>query len=130
MGPDTVKAVQDAVRPLAEKIGEGAEFLYSVYYKQTIIEGWLKIIVPLIMGVTLFFVAKYWVRFCQKQEKESSDYDKDGWKAAAWVPTITLTAILLIIGTIEMTSGVLRVANPHFYTIDRIIHSVQEKEVQ
>lgn len=140
MNAETVNAIKNAITPLAEKLGQGAEFLYSVYFRQTMIDGAIQIVVGVIgiiaSLVGLYFLFKKLIPQALKTSREywlpnTSVHAPDGVfeDIVAFVVGVA-SVIILFSSSAGIVGGVKRVANPHFYTIDRIINSVQAKEVQ
>jgi hypothetical protein len=130
MNESIVQQVKDALAPVADKLQQGAEFMYGVYYRQTLIEGVLQIVVPLLLIPVLFFLAKKWKAITVEGEAKADHYDKGTWRAFRWIVPTTATILWMTIGIPFMVNGATKVANPHFYTIDRIIQSVRAREVK
>lgn len=129
-----VDKVIEALKPVAEKLGEGAEFLYGVYFRQTLVEGILQIIIPLILIVAVWIGYKYWYRFCKTNDKRNRDsktwaYGGE-WLGMGIVGVGLALAFATAIGIGVIVQGALKVGNPHFYTIQRIIDNVKAKDVQ
>lgn len=130
---NNVDKIIEAIKPLAEKIGQGGEFLYRVYYRQTIIEGILQIVFSLLAVIATAIIYRYWARYAMKQHKErkaaSSYYDGEWYGLGVFGMGIVSLVIAGLAFAVTI-GGVLKVANPNFYTIDRIIRSVQAKEIK
>lgn len=143
MNESIVSQVKEVIAPLAEKIGQGAEFLYGVYYKQTLIEAVVQI-AGCLFAITLVLIAGKVIRAKAKPENfhPNSYYNSDRKGTEAYAGkqqtysnatklTTTLSSIVIVgLISIGIFTGVVRLVNPHFYTIERIIESVRTKEVQ
>lgn len=130
MDAETVKAIKDAVEPLAQKIGQGAEFLYTVYYKQTIAEGFQDVILGT-LGLLLSIASVVaTVKLLKWGLKTWDKYDR----GPATVCTLLVEAMVIATLGGWSVSGVIggakKFVNPHFYTIQRIIDNVKAKEVE
>lgn len=155
--PEAIDSVKEALAPVAEALKQGAEFLYEVYFRQTIIEGILSIAIPIVLLVASIVGQYFWYKFCTKKDQEEKDrYEKkereieeekakskhgyapyrynrepdDGWKVGSWLLGTILIIAVVISAFFSITSGVKQVANPHYYTIDRIINSVKSGEIK
>lgn len=121
----TAKTIIDAVKPLADKIGEGAAHLYTIYVRQAYIEGvtFLSVGIPsalLIMGVSIVFF--------NFGKKIPQDYAGDMKDSAIFLYFVS--AILFITGFIVLivcaTNGIQYLLNPEYQAVQNIINTVKE----
>jgi len=129
MNPETIKAIQQSLEPIAQKIGEGAKFVYEVYYRQTLVEGYLQIIIPVLICIGLIFLTKSWRKFALKKALHCDGYIRDNWIGARWIAPTVVWVIFSVVSLISITEGAMKAANPHYYTIDRIMTSVTGKDI-
>ncbi len=111
MSPETVQAIQTALAPVAEKIGQGAQFGWESVLKQQLIIGIqdfaeLAIIIP---ATILFAILAFrWVR----------EDDMRG--------SVLLIGALAILGTFcvmyNIEDGLGHIINPSYYALDFFIH--------
>lgn len=112
MNPETIEKLKAVFAPVAEKIGQGAEFGYSVVLRQQYVEGVLGLFAAIIGIVVLVIVWKWAFPNIWAERTGNGD---------AEIPAI-MTAILgtvggsasIIVGSITAITHFL---NPHFYTI-------------
>jgi hypothetical protein len=109
MNTETVDAIKDALVPIAAKIGQGAEFGWSVVVKQQFVEG----ISYLVWAgpIALLAIVCWW--FALKYAKET-----DGTSLFLIVPALILT----IWAFTNIDEGVLHLLNPEYYALDFFIH--------
>lgn len=136
-----VDKVINALKPLAEKIGEGGKFLYGVFYRQTVVEGILQMVLTFIGMIVMTILAyKLGKLFLSKQaerakrietikKRQGYSWEENNWTGAliALACSVVFAFSLLVPFFVQ---GALKVGNPHYYTIQRIIDSVQEKELK
>lgn len=121
MSPENIKAIKDALEPLAQKLGQGASFLYETAYKQTVIEaiqdltlGGLGLIAILLI---LFFGIK-------AIKKGLDDGEVDLAFFLICMGGSAVIALSLWAGA-GIMGGAKKLANPHYYTIQSIINQVR-----
>lgn len=119
MDKETVNAVVEGIRPVAEKIGEGAEALYGIYVRQMYAEG-IAVLVLSILGLVSVLV--YWlvVKKFWKTLKDDEDLLAPVMIAGFFY---TLIVCGLCIG--GFWTGTLKTINPHYYAIERIVNQVR-----
>lgn len=135
---DNVEKVIEALKPLADKIGQGAKFLYGVFYRQTLVEGILQLVLcfiaMIVVAVITLKVAKYMIAERQKRAEYIKKHDRYGWEENGWTGALcgllggTLVVYSILIPV--FAQGALKVGNPQYYTIQRIITSAQNKELR
>src|SRR5438045_7122554 len=109
MNEQSIKALQDALNPLAQKLGEGAAQLYAIYVRQMVIEGWLGLLECLAFVVVLYALYRVmWQLWRHRRDYEGEDTP---WKAylAAAVILFIIIAVSLDYG---ITASVGKILNP------------------
>lgn len=110
----TIKALVEALQPLADKLGEGAAHLYELAVRQAFIDGivygtiWLLGAVALAVSTILFFRSK-----------------NDDVAEAAGIFIVFGGAIFLIFGTWAGVTAINALANPEYYAIQQLLESVR-----
>lgn len=136
MNPDTVKSIQEALTPIAEKIGEGAAHLYEIYVRQIVIESWVHIAVAsllllLVIGalVSLPFVYRSGKATVDRLNKKG-DYHRDRdvsdtWQGAYLVIVPIVCVITAGFATAGLSRSVIALNNPEYYAIERLVDQVR-----
>lgn len=111
MSPETVIAIQQALAPIAEKIGQGAAFGWEVVVRQQYFEGLSSLIWSLpvaIIALVLWFT--------------SFKFAKDTDGASLWVivPALVFTVFAFCL----LDNGVLHLLNPSYYALQFFIDLV------
>lgn len=123
MTPETVKAISDAFAPVAEKIGQGAQFGWEVVVRQQIVYGYIGVLWVIIGFIGLIALAVFQVIAWRnhKKEQEISKYNDD-WAVAGIVSLIFggLAILGAIIG--GATDAITHLINPGYYALDFFIH--------
>lgn len=139
MNAGIVEQVKDALAPVAEKLQQGAEFMYRVYFQQTIADALIQIGGAL-LAIALILVTAKVVKGKVKPEyfnpslyswdrREKEDVQKmyaENVRLGVTVASIVISGLV----SIAIFDGARKLINPHFYTIDRIIQSVKDKEIK
>jgi cytochrome bd-type quinol oxidase subunit 2 len=112
---ETVRAIKDALTPIANKLGQGAGHLYEVFIRQQYVHGisefiWAGgLLILAILATCLFFYSK-------KRCEEESYSD---WALGVGVGGVATLAFLLIsFGLIA--DGAMHILNPEYYAIKDI----------
>lgn len=114
---ETVEQLIDELRPLAEKIGEGAEYLWEVSYRQALISGITDLIVAsilLLVMVVSFFYARHVT-------------NTSSWPDDAPPPYFVWTAPNIFVGIFFMSflvSGLKRILNPGYYALEELFKAL------
>lgn len=125
MTPETIKSVQEALTPLAEKLGEGAAHVYEVYTRQIYAES----VGMLVIAGMLSAVLVAWLIFISRPS--SSDPSKT--RAFAWsdasdgFSTVFTSCLSIIIlpGVIALVfNGLIGLINPEYYAIQRLLETI------
>ncbi len=115
---ETIEAIQAALAPVAEKIGQGAEYVWTTVVTQQYVIGisyciWAAACA--VGAVAMFFLSrKFW-----KNHKPTKDYYStgDGWDVAAVFAGV-VAFVLPIVSVICVTQGVMHLINPGFYALE------------
>lgn len=126
MNPESIKQINEALAPVAEKLGQGAEFVYQAYLKQTIINGIQDIILGVLglaVLITLTIKTFLWVkRTTAKMDK----YDEPGmWWAWYSVISVFVWLILGLWSVSGVINGPQKLINPHYFTVNMILEDVR-----
>jgi hypothetical protein len=122
MNSETVKSIQDALTPLATKLGEGAAHVYAIYVREQYVSGvgsiiwsvvWLLLSAAVIVGASKLF------RWASKEDEEEV-------MTAAVIMGTGLGLVILVIATSCLDSGIQHLLNPEYYAIQDILDSVKK----
>lgn len=147
MNEELLDQLFDRLEPIAEKLGQGAEFLWHVAVRQVYLSsvGWFLFAAALIgLGLTMRRLAKReaarWQTLEDKmlERVERGIYQNrgysgltdraikdalDGWKFP-WVALDWLGLAIAVTGVIPFYSGITRLVNPGFYAISKMMEAV------
>lgn len=113
---ETVDEISKALQPLAEKLGESAEYLYGVYVKQMLTEGVIYGVASLVAAIALVFIS---LKIIKHLKSTLSDYDIE-----ATLTVIVLTAMFFGLSVLA-TTNIGKIINPEYYAIERIVDQVR-----
>ena len=98
-----------------QKLGASAQYTYTVYSKQIIIDGWLWILLGILLtaavSVLLIFQRKFWKQF-------DSEYR---------VAVMILTFFAALIAGMSYLQGILHLFNPDYYVFTQIFSALGGK---
>ena len=116
MNPETIKQIQEALTPLANKIGQGTTFAYGIVVKQVYVDS-LKFGLVFLLAATIIAVSLAKVK---KGERFKNPY-------LVAVGFTNKASILLfsLLATFSFYEMVARIINPHFYAIQMILSQVR-----
>lgn len=114
---ETITAIQTALAPVAEKIGQGAEYVWTTVVTQQYVIG---ISLLIWAGFTMLgaLATGFFTRKCLQLAKQEGSYS--GWE----IPAIFLgiaTMVLPIIAVVCLTNGVMHLINPGYYALEFFI---------
>lgn len=112
---DATRQVIEAVKPIAAKIGEGAAHLYEIYVRQMVAEAWATLI-----GIALATVFLLAIIIVFNNFRRARDYNDDARIGFALVQCAA-TAILFCTLVFGVPANVMKLSNPEYYAIERII---------
>lgn len=116
---NSAKLVIDAIRPLAEKIGEGAAHLYEVYTKQVVVEGITTLIIAGFCLLAIPVGIWFW-RLGYKQYVSRKDKREATGEGFVWIGVLLTAAATFGLITSTVT-GIQQLVNPEYTAIQRII---------
>jgi len=118
---NTIHTVVEALKPFANKLGQGAEALYRIYVKQQfavgvaeILWGLFLIVIALVLGTKL----APWLHKRIREENEKKSYYSD--TEAYWMGVMFTWAGVLTASVVAMslvTNGAQHLVNPQYYAI-------------
>lgn len=115
MNPETINQIKELLTPVAQKIGETAEWGWGVVIKQMYVEAVLGT-VGFVVGFILLFIAKKMYPAIKKSWGDGKDED-----VIIAVGGGVLSVILLAIGSVLISSGgytaITHFINPEFYAL-------------
>lgn len=126
---ESVDAVITAIKPLAEKLGEGAAHLYQVYTKQMVAEGIGDLVA---MGIFWLLFVVLCIALAKVAKKSKWDYGEPDNAAAGFTIGLSILGVILfIIGIIwtfsSVTTDVTKIVNPEYHAVQRILETVNPK---
>lgn len=132
MNPETIDKIKEALIPVAEKIGQGAEYVWEVVVRQQAIEG-----IAFLVGSLLCFAAAIAGIHLAKRAWKMPRVKKYSWDdgnavgdMAGFLIAIGITLqIAWIVGAILLTNGILHLLSPEFYAIEFFINLVSNNPV-
>lgn len=121
MNADTVKAIGDALKPLADKIGQGGAHVYEVFTRQQYVVG----VGHVIIGLVLLLLAVIGAVNLRKFIKWDMDDGSDG--VLSFFLCLALLAFFFI-GLAVAVDGVMHILSPEYYAIQDIMCQVKKCE--
>jgi len=120
---EAVESIKEIMTPVAQKIGETAEWGWGVVVKQMYVEATLAT-VYIVIGLIALGVGVSIVKWMYSKAKES-EYDGEGWIAGCFVISaiVCLSTIPFILANIH--TAVTHFINPEFYAIQFFIGLVK-----
>lgn len=118
MNQSIIQQVTQAITPLAQKLGQGAEQLYKIYTRQQFING----ITYLIWALILTIASTVVYRLGKSIWKKEPDLDD----ARFFGGFVLVLAVALLVGAVVLlTSGLQHLLNPQYFTVQQIICTVK-----
>lgn len=128
-----VEKLTPVFQSVAEKIGEGAEFGWSIVYRQQIAYGikdaimcFLELVILIIFLVITVKITKYSIKK-NKEEEEKGNYTGE-YLSFMFIP-IGITIIYFIVFCIDffarLGSAILHLTNPSYYALEFFINLVK-----
>lgn len=123
MNPETIDRIEEALKPLADVAGQGAEYAWTVLVRQMYLSG----IVRIPIGLLILVLAALFAFFCahnfKKWRKAESWHESENYGAGTAV-TAALGIISLIVAVAVIAGGVLRMMNPGYYALEELTRMV------
>jgi len=117
----TVQQTIDALQPLAQKLGQGAEQLFRIYTKQAIING----VTEIVLGT--FALVAFGLGFKLAYKKAKAHDKKDRYENYV-TPTLILGsimgAIVVFAAVWAIADGINELLNPQYVALHNIITDV------
>lgn len=114
MDANTIKAIQDALAPIADKIGQGATYTWTVVLKQqyvVAISDFFFSAFFLVLTIIFGFIA-------YKSGKKIDEYDGVGM--VSWFSIFTILS--LIVTATSLYDAIAHLINPGYYALDYFIN--------
>jgi hypothetical protein len=127
----TVQQIQCALAPLADKLGQGAKYVWAANYRQTFIEGTLEILGALICTILAVVggrLAFRKLRDLQRSREKTDEYGfdtVDTVRATVGFSALAVTLLSVGVGLSLLFAGLPKLLNPAYYTIARILEQVR-----
>lgn len=121
---EVVDRVIEELRPVADKLGEGAEYLWETLIRQMIIQG----VISIVIGIVLITVATIVIpRAYRAWVTARGERRYDLWNTTMitsfWIGLLPLIAA--IFGFFHMfTVGIPKLINPSYYALQEILRVV------
>lgn len=132
MNADTIKAIQDAVNPIAQKLGEGTEALWHIYIKQMLAEGIVWYIIALlcipVAVAAVIGMQKAIARGVKLNEADKYHLDGDGWVVGGWIVGIFVVVLSFAFFFGGVVQGTLDLVNPEYQAIQRVVDQVKNNK--
>lgn len=118
---DTIDAIQQALAPVADKIGQGAAYVWTTVVTQQYVYGVSYCIwagASALAAVAMFFLSRH----AFKLNKSTASYEGEstGWDVAGVLAGI-LCMVLPVVSVICVTQGVMHLINPGYYALEFFI---------
>ena len=121
MNQETINAIKEALVPVAQKIGETAEWGWGVVIRQMYVEAILGIFYT-ILGIVVLVATYKLVRFVMKQCKEDRYSD---WGLVGIIGGIIGTSVGFLLFFGGGYDAITRFVNPEFYAIKFFLELVK-----
>ena len=129
MSPETVKAIGEALKPLADKLGQGAAHIYEVFVKQQYVTGVAFLIwggLALLLAVTAAGIGLSFYKKWSTLKAEDAGWERTETPGTVAVVTSVATFLLLVVMTGFAASGVMHLLNPEYYAIQDVLCTVKD----
>lgn len=91
--------------------------VWAVYLRQQVIEGWARIIAPL-LGLT---ISLGWLWKCWDAGPGTKAFKNDELAAFGWLFGAFGSSIMTLVSVLLVPGGILRVLNPTYYAIKELL---------
>lgn len=127
MNPEQVTQIKEALAPLTEKLGQGAEFVYETYVRQAIMQGVIQVSIAALFLIVVLLAAtkgRVWITKKIAAENAKSYGDPELFLGGGiFVGLVCLALLCVAVGLIS--DGVMHLTNPHYYAIKDLVASVR-----
>lgn len=121
MNDDTINQLKDLMTPVAQKIGEGAQFGWEVVIKQQYVEAGIGLFFAIALCPLALVVGTWFLKKGRKMHEESNWTDWEVPTLLGWVLYVFATGAF-VIGSI---TAITHFINPDYYAIQFFISLVQ-----
>lgn len=119
MNKETVDSIINAIKPVAEKIGEGAAHLYEIYVKQMFAEGLAGLIASGVVVIIIIIGIVAWKKYAAKPDAD----DDVLAMTAVFGGMISLFALVMVMAF--LTTNLTMIINPEYHAVQRILETVK-----
>ena|SRR3990167_6807207 len=104
---ETINKLKEVFAPVAEKIGQGAQYGWEIVLKQQYLEAFVSSIEFLIC-IPALVVSYFWAKKIIKED----------WDAISWVPFSIWTVAWIMLSIFSLETAIAHFLNPEFYAIE------------
>lgn len=122
MNKDTLNRLLNELKPVADKLGQGAEYVWEVAYRQVYVSAAGMILAAIVVAA----LAKlFWHMRAQQYEnmKTADSYSRSSHQMVAGMNTI-LSIVSAAGSATLLVSALMRFANPGFYAIKSLMRAL------
>lgn len=120
MNPETINAIKEALTPIAEKIGQGAEFGWEVVLRQQIVEAWLGVFAVVLSVVCAIALIKFQL-YAERKKEKSGSYGPSDWELLQIITGISGAMIFPIVIIAGGYQAITHFLNPAYYALEFFI---------
>lgn len=124
MTPETINGIKEALAPVAEKIGQGAEYGWEILVWGQFAEGVADIVISTIVGIIAAIIATKAYKYAKKKQQEDDYYDSDAL-FAFWLLGGGIVIITAFIVGAGIYNGVVSVVAPEYAALKFLIGTVK-----
>lgn len=123
MNPETISAIQSALAPIAEKIGQGAQYGWEIVVRQQYIIGITDFVIAGVMALGVIGLV-CWAFALNAGAKKASPRDQEGYFIGIMLAVFS-SMFLCVFLTGFLVDGVKHTLSPEYYALDFFIHLVK-----
>lgn len=117
---EAIVELQNALTPVVQKLGQGGEWVYKVYYKQQIVYG-----IQSILGVLLVILGWFLIGKMLKKAEWDFGTPDNFYAVATIVGSIFLTMATFYV-SVSLFGGVGRLINPDYYILQELLSIIKK----
>ncbi len=121
MNTITINQIKEALAPLADKIGQGAEFTWEAVLRQQYIDGGMGVFLT-VFGIAILYITYRVVLYANKKLKENSWSDWEIVRVLVIIFGVTIGLLCLGFGFEQAINHLL---NPEYQAIMDLIGTVR-----
>jgi hypothetical protein len=122
MTPQTIEAIQNALQPIAEKIGQGAQFGWETVVRQQYIEGQTGLIIGTITLILSLVTIAATIIVSHVYEKQADSFDKGNGYFFAFATSAFILVLNAALVVPWIYDSILKLSNPAYYALAFFIH--------